>query len=92
MKPFARKSVKSVRNHFPSSPGPCGRLMYPYICPEHISSLKITLKTGFDKLTAGEDFIAQGRAKKENFRLRTPDTRPQLFMIDDLGCVRRVNG
>jgi hypothetical protein len=40
MKPFARKSVKSVSNHFPSPPGSCGRLMYPYVCPEHISSLK----------------------------------------------------
>jgi hypothetical protein len=42
MKPFARKSVKSVRYHFPSSFGPCRRLMYPYVCPEHISSLKAT--------------------------------------------------
>jgi hypothetical protein len=42
MKPFARKSVKSVRNHFPSSPAFYRRMMYPYICPEHISSLKIT--------------------------------------------------
>jgi hypothetical protein len=65
MKSFARKSVKSVSNHFPSSPGSCGRLMYPYVCPEHISSLKITLKTGFDKLTAGKDFNTQKKTMKE---------------------------
>jgi hypothetical protein len=31
MKPFARKSVKSVRNHFQSSAGFRRRLLYPYI-------------------------------------------------------------